>query len=156
MTAESNFIGKVKAYFGSDAIGESGEKRISMYLNEYRSELEPITILKDKIVEKIVFIDKGSGKIIHPEITSNVLVEEAMEICKEQGLPFELFLSRKRTREIVDVKKAFVRYIYSKYSITGNQLSDFLRCHHTTICFYKNGRNINSRYKKKKLPKTIS
>jgi hypothetical protein len=122
------------------------------YLAEYKEAIPPVSIIKEKIIEKAVIrriIVRNNGNPEKPSVkeilTKEILMDEAAYICAKYGENIGLFLRTKngRCKEMITaMRKEFCRDILSNYHCTQNMLADFFNVNHTSITHYMIGKKL--------------
>jgi hypothetical protein len=151
MTAEDNFLRKFGAFVNdSDIFTETMQKRIRLYLSEYKEELPEKIVLVDKPVAHLAYIPTkrllGTKKKL-PKVTEDLLKYHAVELCAQYKVKYNLFRKPpkgKSTWQITAIRKEFCFYIMENYECTQQILKDFFGLNHTTITYYLRGKKIAS------------
>jgi len=141
MTAENNFINALQAYLDAD-FTDFDKKRVITFLEDYKQNLEPVIILKEKIVYKEVIVESFNHK---PIVTQTDLEREALTICNQYEIPYDLFIKskgRRSTNEIAEVRKAFCTHIMKKYKCSQERLRAFFNLNHASINYYLGGKKV--------------
>ncbi len=141
MTNEEAFLKDLGDYLDIE-FSEFDKGRILGYLKNYKDGLEPITIYKEKEVEKLVYVE--ANKPIKP-ITQSDLEREALFICNEYEVPYDLFVKSKNgrtTNEIAEVRKVFCNHIMSNYKCSQEKLRAFFSLNHASINYYLLGKKV--------------
>jgi hypothetical protein len=143
---EDEFVRKLEMFLDED-FNDFSKRRIKSFLSEYREQIPPITIIKDKIIlkEKIVYrtfkdlVDAPEPKrrTYKVYVSNDILMSDAKELCKSYNMTLEKFFSRSKvTMEVGKLRKIFCVNIFERYFCTNNILADFFGVHHSTISFY--------------------
>ena len=149
---ENEFLRKLEMFLDED-FNEFSRKRILGFLSEYKEQIPPITIVKDKIIlkEKIVYktfkdpIDAPEPKrrTYKVYVSNDILMSDAKELCESYGMPLEKFFSKSKvTMEVGKLRKIFCVNMFERYFCTNNILADFFGVHWSTISFYLYGRRL--------------
>mgnify|MGYP006935495432 CR=1 FL=1 len=140
MTREDLFINDLQAYLGLN-LSDFDKRRVIAYLEDYKANLEPVIVFKDKIVERVVIEVQKPEKVV----TQDDLEREALTICNKHGIVYSKFvkpLSGKSNAEILAARKEFCSHILINYICTQNRLKEFFKVHHATISYYMVGKKI--------------
>lgn len=141
MTSEEVFIGNLAAYLDL-TLNEFDKCRILGYLKDYVDGLEPKVIHKEKIVEKVIYVE-GSKPI--KLVTQTDLERDAATICNECELPYDLFIKSNKRRganEIAEVRKKFCIHIMANYKCSQEKLRAFFDVNHASINYYLGNKKV--------------
>lgn len=147
MTAEDNFVSKFRAFVNdSEIFTEIMERRLRLYLNEYKEELPEKLVLIDKPTTHIKYVPTKrtfKRKENLPKATETVLKHYAKEFCKTYEVDYDEFMKApkgKSTWQITSVRKEFCKYIICNYECSQQILKDFFKIDHSTIVYYLRGK----------------
>jgi len=152
-TPEQRFIEKLKFFFDDEnIINEKTEKRILLYLQEYKEEYPPQIIFKDRLI-----VERKEKKAIEMLRTSyEDLLTIANDVCKFHNIELNQLIKQKFKigrdhSSISEARIDFCERVYSKYHVQNETLRSFLNVDHTSIVYYLK----NIRARKKVIPLAI-